>query len=77
MRHFLLAAAGTLMATNVYAACTAESPKHTVALAELYTSEGCDSCPPADKWLSGLSARGLTADKVVPRSEEPSCRERV
>ena len=66
MRHFLLAAAGTLMAANLYAACMAESPKHTVALAELYTSEGCDSCPPADKWLSGLSARGLTADKVVP-----------
>ena len=66
MRHLLLAAAVTLMAANVYAACTSESPKHTVALAELYTSEGCDSCPPADKWLSGLAARGLTADRVVP-----------
>jgi hypothetical protein len=34
-----------------------------VGIAELYTSEGCDSCPPADKWLSGLSA---SKDGVVP-----------
>ena len=48
------------------AACSATSPAHTLALAELYTSEGCDSCPPADKWMSGLTARGLGPDKVVP-----------
>ncbi|MEP7155623.1 MAG: DUF1223 domain-containing protein [Betaproteobacteria bacterium] len=28
-----------------------------MAIAELYTAEGCDSCPPADKWFSSLSAR--------------------
>ena len=34
--------------------CRATSPKQTVAVIELYTSEGCDSCPPADRWLSAI-----------------------
>ena len=34
-----------------------QSGTASVAIAELYTSEGCDSCPPADKWFSSLSYR--------------------
>jgi hypothetical protein len=44
--------------------CVKESPAHAVALVELYTSEGCDSCPPADRWLSRLQP-GVAGDSVV------------
>lgn len=45
--------------------CSLHSPLHRVAVLELYTSEGCSSCPPADRWLSSLPQRGITPDNAV------------
>lgn len=46
------------------ATCSRQSPAHTVALIELYISEGCSSCLPADRWLRDLPQKFGT-DQLV------------
>ena len=63
--HALSAVSGSLLLAwcgNAISAdeCRAQSGARIAPVIELYTSEGCSSCPPADKWLSGLNRNNGT-----------------
>jgi len=69
-RRILLWIAGAVLVVAAQAhaetAQVIESPQARVNLLELYTSQGCSSCPPADAWLSKLTADEDLWSGVVP-----------
>lgn len=64
LSSFQALAADTVKAVNDVK--TAKSPGNRVALLELYTSEGCSSCPPADRFISSLKAAGISDKQLIP-----------
>lgn len=67
-QSLLTALCAIVFASNAIAQsqCSAVSGSQTNALVELYTSEGCSSCPPADQWLTHLKNQGSQFGNIVP-----------
>ena len=58
----LICATATFAQSNQ---CTITSGATITPVVELYTSEGCSSCPPADQWASGLKGLSASGGAVV------------
>lgn len=55
-----------LFSMSADAACSVNSDAQHAVLIELYTSEGCSDCPPADKWLSRFKRAPASGAHIVP-----------
>ncbi len=64
----VLLALPILAAAAAWSAAPGGTPLPGVAVVELFTSQGCSSCPPADRLLSKLSGDPRYRGRVIPLS---------
>lgn len=67
LTHWIIAVATvTLFTAPAHADVVLTSTAQRTALLELYTSEGCSSCPPADRWLGQFKTDPRVWRELVP-----------